>query len=479
MKTYEELSGGEGRRVFFRAERYRARELFQRTQPTLTFDQTPLSLYDVSLSGISAITAPNINMSYEPERRVNIQLKLGEHSLFESAGEVARVEPTQSGTKLGVRLLENSFNVSQVVSKYKEITLRSDLAGMISPESTSAVSAEYRLFCADVIHLLRSYRSGLERMAQTKMSTTTAAELLTSCEERIMPAWIDLWHRGNALVSDLLDKPEAMAATKRYTELVLTPEFMPGAIWKRSYEKPLGYPGDFQIMDMVYNWQRLGDSLYDKLVHRLGLEVAECIATRMVLMRQEIAKTALAKPDGVAKIATLGCGPAREIIDYLKLRALPRPVQFTLIDQDHGALELAYEATHPEVIRLHKQASVRCLHASFNQIFKTRDLFNAIGPQDFVYSVGLIDYLQAKRARIWVQSLYKFVAPGGKLIVSNMYKCPGSNLWPMEFLTDWSVIYRDEAEMLAMAEGLEGEAEISTELDPTGRVILLKLHKKA
>lgn len=478
MKTYEELRGGEGRRVFFRAERYKARDLFQRALPTLTFDQTPFSLFDVSLSGMAALSAPNSNTFYEPEKRVKIQLSLGDHSLFESTGEVARVEPTQMGTKLGVRLLDRSFNVSQVISRYKEITLRDDLASFAAVTPGADVGAEYRLLCADALHLLRSFKSGLDRMAQTNMTPDAAAELLASCEDRLLPAWRTLWHRGNALVEGLMDDPAALAAVKKYTKLVLTPEFMAGAIWKRSYEKPLGYPGDFKIMEMVYDWQRLGGSLYEKLVHRIGLDVAECIATRMVMMRQEIANTALEKSNGVAKVATLGCGPAREIIDYLKLRELPRQVQFTLIDQDHGALELAYEATYPEVIRLHKQASVRCLHASFNQIFKTKDLFAAVGNQDFVYSVGLIDYLQAKRAKAWISSLYRFVAPGGKLIISNMYKCAGSNLWPMEFLCDWSVIYRDEAEMLALAEGLEG-ADVSTSLDPTGRVILLTMRKRA
>lgn len=478
MKTYEELSGGEGRRIFFRAERYKARDLFQRAMPTLMLDQMPLTLSDVSLSGLSALTAANSNQAFEPEKRVNIQLTLGDNHLFESTGEVVRVEPTQAGTKLGLRLLDRSFNVSQVASKYKEITLRQDLAGFATTRPGDGVSAEYRTLCADVLQLLRSYRSGLDSISQTNLTDEAAAELLTSCEAQIIPQWRELWHRGNALVEGIMDDPEAFQAHKRFTELVLTPEFMPGAIWRRSYEKPLGYPGDHKIMNMVYDWQRVGGSLYEKLVHRIGLDVAECIATRMVLMRQEIAKTALEKADGVARITNLGCGTAREVIDYLKLRELPRNVHFTLIDQDHAALEMVYEGTHPEVIRLHKQATVRCLHASFAQLLKTQELFTTIGLQDFVYSVGLIDYLHARRAKAWISSLYKFIAPGGKLIISNMMKSPASNLWPMEFITDWNVIYRDEQEMMALADGLEG-AEVSTSLDPTGRVVLLSMHKKA
>ena len=127
MKTYEELSGGEGRRIFFRAERFKAQDLFQRTQPTLMLDHAPSILSDASLSGFSAITAANSNQIYEPEKRIHIQLKMGDSQLFSSTGEVVRIEPTQSGTKLGLRFLDQSFNVTQIVSKYKEL---SRLAGI-------------------------------------------------------------------------------------------------------------------------------------------------------------------------------------------------------------------------------------------------------------------------------------------------------------------------------------------------------------
>jgi hypothetical protein len=251
---------------------------------------------------------------------------------------------------------------------------------------------------------------------------------------------------------------------------------MPGAIWRRSYEKPLGYPGDFRIMRMVYEWGREGERLFDRLMHRIGLDVAECIATRMVMMRQAIAETVLAPGEGPARITSLGCGPAREVSDYLGLRALPRPVQFTLIDQDHDALAMAYEQTLPAVMRLRRDASVNCLHTSFMQLLKPGNILTQLPQQDLVYTVGLIDYLAERRAKSLVASLYAQLAPGGTLIVGNMMETPVGNLWPMEFLCDWSIVYRSERQMAALAAGLP-EARVSTGLDPTGRVCLLTVRK--
>ncbi len=58
-----------------------------------------------------------------------------------------------------------------------------------------------------------------------------------------------------------------------------------------AYAKPLGYPGDFEIMNQVYDWKRVGHGAYEMLLHRIGLEVAECIKTRMEIVRGIIGET--------------------------------------------------------------------------------------------------------------------------------------------------------------------------------------------
>jgi hypothetical protein len=300
--------------------------------------------------------------------------------------------------------------------------------------------------------------------------------MLVACQERILPRWRELWYQANEILAPLMSDPKALAATKRFTEFVITPEFMIAANWRRCYEKPLGYPGDFEIMNQVYTWRPEGRTLFDKLVYWLGLVTIECIVARMVMMRQTIAETVLNSTSRPARVTSLGSGPAREIIDYLRLRELPRPVQFTLIDQDHTALSHAYEQAYPEVLRHKGLVTVDCLHASFSELMKGGELIGRIPPQDLIYSVGLIDYLTAKRARNLVASLYENVVPGGAVVVGNMMDAPRGSLWPQEFICDWSLIHRTHADMAAIAEGLP-HAEISTAADPTGCVTMLTVKR--
>ncbi|HKT16964.1 MAG TPA: class I SAM-dependent methyltransferase [Stellaceae bacterium] len=474
MKTYEELSGARGREMFYRAERYRAADLFRRQAPALTLDSDNYLLRNISLSGIGAASGRGINHLPEVGQRVNVLLGVPEYPLFEGKGEIARIEPRPIGANLGVRIVDRCIDIGQIVTRYQRFLIQTDLDTWGAADAE--VSPAYRQLCSDVLHLLRSYRAGLDRFEAMKPDADAAADMLAACEERLLPRWRALWLKGNELVAPIDRSGRLWQAAKRYTELVLTPDFLLGAFARRCYQKPLGYPGDFEVMNMAYDWRHEGEKLSDKLIHRVGLEVGECIANRMTMMRQAIAAAAADPARPVLRVASLGSGPAREVVDFLKIPTLPRPVDITLIDQDHAALSHAYERTLPEVMRHKGQATISCLHSSFAQLLKTGELFGKLPSQDLIYSVGLVDYLSARRAKALVESLYQHLAPGGMLLVGNMKAGATSTLWPVEFITDWSLAYRDGRELLELGADLPGAALSLTD-DKTGRVCVLNVRK--
>ena len=85
-------------------------------------------------------------------------------------------------------------------------------------------------------------------------------------------------------------------------------------------------------------------------------------------------------------------------------------------------------------------------------------------------SVGLGLFIYGKKQQSMVPLF------GGLLIIGNMNETSLSNLWPMDFLADWTLEYRNEAQMLRWVEGLE-TAERWTETERTGRVRLLFARK--
>jgi hypothetical protein len=292
----------------------------------------------------------------------------------------------------------------------------------------------------------------------------------------MLPRWRKLWAQGNEIVASVAENRPVWQAMKRYTEVVLTPDVALGAFARRCYEKPLGYPGDYQCMSMVYDWRYEGTRLSDQLMHRVGLDIAECVAERMTTMRRHIAETISMGGGRPLRIASVGSGPAREITDYLKIAELPGPVHFTLIDQDHAALSYAYERSLPEIMRLRGHASLSCLHGSFVQLMRAGELFGKLPRQDLIYSLGLIDYLSARRAKALAEALYEHLNPGGTLILANLRASPTSLLWPAEFVTDWSLIYRTREDMRQLAADLPGAA-VDISQDRTGGVWFLTVGK--
>src|SRR5882762_10397848 len=113
MRTYEVLKGAQGREMFYRAERLKNSDLFSRGTPTLILEGDPYVLRDISLSGFGATTTRGSNYVPSVGHRVAVRLDIRNGSLFEGRGEIARIQPATSGTKLGVRIVDRCVDVSQ------------------------------------------------------------------------------------------------------------------------------------------------------------------------------------------------------------------------------------------------------------------------------------------------------------------------------------------------------------------------------
>lgn len=480
MLAYEELKGSSGRQIFFRPKRYDAAELFAGTPPKVFLKSAIFRLGDISLTGVCVNANQSVEATFEIGELLPFAVKQAGLTIFEGKAKVVRAERSVFGSKVALNLVDGVVDFHSLLRRNAQARISQQLA-TLDPHVGGLVSPEYRAHCADVLRFLRAYRSVIEVSVKPFPHQTTgmsADEAYAMCEERIIPQWRSLWRAGNQLVVDVMADKKRLAAMKEYTELVVTPEFNHGPVWHRSYFKPAGYPGDFEIMNYVYDWQREGADVYEQLMHRVGLDVAECIGTRMHVVRKVIGDVVRAHTgETPARVMSLGCGSAREVELYLKDPDAPQgPISFTLIDQEANALAYAYDHAYPLTLSAKPQAKVQALNVSFTDVLRGGAWLDEAGPQDLIYSVGLIDYLIDRRARALAARLYERLAPGGLLIIGNMNETELSNLWPMEFITDWHLYYRTEQDMLAWTEGF-ANPQAWTETDPTGRVRLLFVRK--
>ena len=480
MLAYEELKGATGREVWFRAPRYDARKLFPHVPPRVLVKSSLHRLHDISMGGIAVVCSQTAEDVPEIGEIVLLAIQQSGNTIFESRALVCRRENTIFGAKLAFSFVNAFVEFDKLLARNVQAQIAAQ-ATLFDNRATQLVSKDYRVFCADVLKLLGSYRDLLDehmvlsRQFERGFDSEGAYE---ACEGPLIKHWRSLWRTGNDLARQVVGDREILEATKAFTEVVLVPEMRLGAIWERSYAKPLGYPGDYEVMNQVYDGDRRGATVYQMLLHRLGLEVAECIATRMDVVRANIAKVVHERGAAkAARILSLGSGPAREVELFLADGGLKsNRAEFTLIDQEQAALSYALEKTYPYVLNTKGHARVKCLNISFTDILRGSGSLASLLPQDLIYSVGLLDYLADRRAHALARRLYETLAPGGVLIIGNMNETSLSNLWPMEFISDWSLYYRSDSQMMAWTEGMQ-PAKAWTETESTGRVRLLFVRK--
>lgn len=468
--------------MFYRPQRYAASELFTDIPPKISLDGTDYKLNNISLSGASASANQTVETPFSEGDVLPLAIRQAGIVIHEGKARVVRLERHAFGSRVAIQFVDGTVDFNLLLRRNTQARISDQLDGLELCKH-DLISREYRAHCADVLHFLRSYRAIVDTNIQQFSNRSTRSandEIFSLCEEKIIPQWRKLWLQGNELTVPLLNDKPSLQAAKSYTELVLTPEFAKGPVWWRSYYKPAGYPGDFEIMNYVYDWQREGQDTYAQLLHRIGLDVSECIATRMQVVRRVINETLLARSDArETRILSLGCGSAREVQLHLDdATAADLPVSFTLIDQEEKALAYAYEKSFPLTAHRKRHAKIQALNVSFTDVLRGGKWLDDAGPQDLIYSVGLIDYLVDKRARSLAERLYERLKPGGMLIIGNMNDTPLSNIWPMEFITDWHLFYRTNEDMLAWTTKM-ANCQAWTETEHTGRVRLLFARKLA
>jgi len=483
-RAYEELKGAADSRVRYRAPRYAAAEMFAGLPPSVQLDGRPCRLIDLSMTGMGLEPNP-INDPTESDNdnatvalsRVGasraLKVAAGGETLFTGNVRIVRADPVKSGTRLGVQVEDGFVDLDRLRERYRRAVLRAGFAEM-RRRAEADVPQAYRRACADALDIVRSTKAFLENDGD--LSAGEARVLLDAVEQEVTPLWLRLCAEIDPILADVAQNDAAFRTLKDYTERVVTPEFLAGPIWWRAYAKPLGYPGDFGILDYVYAARDAGEDLYAKLLHRLGVDSLTCVETRMSMMRDLLLERLGRETSETLRVLSIGCGAAEEVRRSLSVPAA-RPASFTLIDQDHRALDAAYARAYPLALAAAHPVDLRCLQTGFQRLVSPRPADQSLGPQDVIYSLGLLDYLKQPRAKRLCRALYQQLAPGGLLVVANVHERMGNGRWRAECISDWSLIYRTRAQMADLAEGLDGEAQVLE--DRTRNIVMLTIEKPA
>jgi extracellular factor (EF) 3-hydroxypalmitic acid methyl ester biosynthesis protein len=252
------------------------------------------------------------------------------------------------------------------------------------------------------------------------------------------------------------------------------------AFIKRSNLKPRGYAGDAEMMRMIYEHRPEGRYLFNQLIHLhpVSHPGAEAVRNRRRLVPSVLRELRAARP-GAAPLRCLSvaAGPAWELQDVFRTPEEAGRYDVALLDQDPEALALARQGVERLEAALGRRLPVRYITESVRTMLRGTALAEQLGRFDFVYSMGLFDYLTTPVARAVLARLFGLLSPGGVLLVGNYHVDNPSRLY-MEYWLDWSLLHRTEASFLELAEGLPA-ARRQVTFDATGCQMFLRLERAA
>ncbi len=249
----------------------------------------------------------------------------------------------------------------------------------------------------------------------------------------------------------------------------------------RTNLKPRGYSGDSVMMKMLYFNGYEGETTYYKLLNKHPLEApaAQAVRNRRGLISRALFqfKTRYRPtPSRKMKVLSVACGPAFELKDILLTAQDCELYHFALLDQDREALLEAAVNVNQIEKSLDCKISVDYLNESVRTMLSTPQLKRKWGKFQFIYSMGLFDYLTPPVARAVLKKLYELLDVGGEMVIGNFHVSNPSRYY-MEYWLDWVLYYRTDEEFLELLEG-DSSAEVEVSFEDTGVQMFLRIRKR-
>jgi 2-polyprenyl-3-methyl-5-hydroxy-6-metoxy-1,4-benzoquinol methylase len=253
-------------------------------------------------------------------------------------------------------------------------------------------------------------------------------------------------------------------------------------ILDRTNKRPRGYPGDSEMMRMIYANDYRGPTPVGRLLHKhsVSTPAGDAVRNRRALVADELSALANSRgPDEPPMtLLSVACGPAHEIADIFTTPAAFGKFRIVLLDQDPEALSEARENIGV-VERQYPghRVDVRYEQASIGSLLRSGPKRNSLGKFDFIYSMGLYDYLDKRTAQKLTNALFDMLQPGGTLLLGN-YSTSNPTRTYLEYWCDWWLVYRtpDEFAALLSPDRSCGQS-VDVGLDPSGSQLFLRAHK--
>jgi extracellular factor (EF) 3-hydroxypalmitic acid methyl ester biosynthesis protein len=264
-----------------------------------------------------------------------------------------------------------------------------------------------------------------------------------------------------------------------YVQRELHPLVMCSPFVCRSITKPLGYAGDYEMVNMMLRDPREGANTYARIINASVLrhDAPRAHRNRIILLQNALEReseraASLGLPLDVLNV---GCGPAEELKDFIGVSDLSNRLNVTLMDFNQETLKYAEKRIKEACRSTGRSPKTVFVHKSINDLIReaTLQVIPETNKYDLVYCAGLFDYLGGSTCECLIELFYHWVRPGGVVVVTNVTPNHSSTGF-MKYLLEWNLKLRDPSQMLSLATQF---TQAETYCDETGVNVFLSVRK--
>ncbi len=348
----------------------------------------------------------------------------------------------------------------------------------IRPEF-KVIVADMQTFFTDMKLWLDQVELGI-RAGNSNAASGDDIEIASQLVQSTTPAITTLFEKYEASLAGLDE--DYQSVYQNFGKRQLHPLLLCSPFLHRTYTKPLGYAGDYEMVNMICRNPFEGETLYAKVVNYWFLQQApaEAHRNRITFLVERIKDAVLqaAREGRMARITTIGCGPAQEVQRFIAESDLSDRAHFKLVDFNEETANYTHSLLEGIKRKHGRRTQIETVRKSVHQILKEagRGDPSKLEKFDFVYCAGLFDYLSDQTCHKLTNILYDSVMSGGTFVSTNVDTSNPRRL-TMDYLMDWHLIYRNAGNLAALKPDAITPDEGRVSADATGANIFYTVNK--
>jgi len=469
-----------------RARRVRIEELqldgLAATARHATLGMVETRVEDLSLTGAALVISdagPRAGLVLTGDRLERMRIVCRDSVLYEGDANVRRIAERGNDLVLGIELQSSTVDFSELYRLGTRYSFSERLDAVLDLQD-DVIPNDFKVWVNDQRSALEKLRAFLdfEERALDNIDLFTRQQTLKTYLEEIGPRVVESMNLASRELKQLVSglREDQHSSCRKYYKAELHHLILQSPFMKRAYTKPLGYAGDYEMMNMLYRDHAEGDSLFAKAMNLYATQegAAQANVNRLDYLCERIRAAVEAR--GHVRLASIGCGPARELGVLLdRSPELGKHLEVALIDQEERVLVYCERTLSPLAAKT--GVKLHFIRESVRRLLGAKKLKDALGERDLIYSAGLFDYLNDRSFSALLGGLYDALGPGGHLCVGNV----GSHnptRYTMEYLLDWFLIHRTPAELEEFGRALQPQPKrVEVDAEASGVNLFLRIWK--